>query len=96
MKLNTCFKFEEPINSYHAEWLIPSEPNLEVTSRFCLSVNPKETIFRIWRRRNNAFVNEDISSRSVVCMITHFSHTGVLVNQSFHAKDLFHYSIVQK
>ena len=28
--------------------------------------------------------------------ITHFSHTGVLVIQSFHAKDLFHYSIVQK
>ena len=29
MTLNTCLKFEEPINLYHGEWLIPSEPILE-------------------------------------------------------------------
>ena len=40
MKLNTCFKFEEPINSYHAEWLIPSEPNLEVTPLPLVFVRP--------------------------------------------------------
>ena len=55
------FRIEDPINVYHAERHIPSEPNMEVPSpeRVC----PSGPIFHIWRRRNNAFVNDDISSR---------------------------------
>ena len=47
MKLNTSFKIEGPINLYHAERHIPSEPNMEVPplERVCLSVNSQGNHF---------------------------------------------------
>ena len=41
VELSTCFKIEGPINLYHAERHILSEPNMELSSleRVCPSVN---------------------------------------------------------
>ena len=41
LKLNTFFKIEDPINLYHAERDIPSEPNVEVPPRS----HPSERVY---------------------------------------------------
>ena len=50
MKLDTYFKIEDPINLYHAERHISSEPNIEFPrppfpERVCPSALPREPFF---------------------------------------------------
>ena len=75
--LNSKIEYFLEENLYYAERHIPSELNMEVPpppkkKKPCAGVyqsTPKGTIFHIWRRRNDAFVDDDISSNSVACVL---------------------------